>query len=752
MDANTEIAASSAPLDEREPNTLLYRLIRRMQQSLELPDILQATVAEVQVFLGIDRIKIYQFHPDGSGQVVAEHLDSRGRLPSLFGLNFPADDIPPQTRTLYIEAKVRTVVDVESRQIGQARLRDPQTGHIIDEAIAYRPLDPCHAEYLTTMGVRSSIVSPILVKDTLWGLIVGHHSEPKEISLGQLNSIQLVIEQLALAIMQATEVNQTREKAARKTISNQVNHWLNGLPTLEIQAALEATVKALDGVGGRLFLCESTLAQPQSTHDIAQLYEYGCQPILHERANPKQIERYQAWQEHFNRDGYQPWTSSDFDPQQCQPWAIDDVHQVGDLRTLQSAFRAAQIRGLLIVPLQARQQIIGYLSIFRTEVTTAKLWAGEFDPDNRQEFPRQSFAVWQQTKTNQAHPWQAHDITWVNSIGQYFATALERAFLHQQIQAFNATLELQVQERTAELHQALNDLQQTQSHLIQAEKMSSLGQLVAGIAHEINNPINFIHGNLLHVHNYAHDLLNLIYLYQCQPLPEAEINQALETFDLAFASEDLPKVLASMRFGTERIREIVLSLRNFSRLDQADLKAVNIHEGIDSTLMILQHRLKANSDRPEISLLRDYGDLPAVECYAGLMNQVFMNLVSNAIDAIEAAHDQRKFEKQERDPDWQPEIIVSTALLPAMSTAENNSIPAYITISIIDNGQGMSEAIQKQLFNPFFTTKPVGKGTGLGLSLSYQIVTDRHHGSLTCDSTLQHGTKFQVKIPLIQTV
>src|SRR6476646_10561890 len=266
--------------------------------------------------------------------------------------------------------------------------------------------------------------------------------------------------------------------------------------------------------------------------------------------------------------------------------------------------------------------------------------------------------------------------------------------------------------------------------------MSSLGQLVAGIAHEINNPVNFIYGNLTHAGEYIQDLTHLLKLYQQQfPQPPSEIAEELEAIDLDFLLADLPKLLASMKVGADRIQKIVLSLRNFSRMDEAEMKAVDIHEGIDSTLMILQNRLKAKSDRPEIAVVKDYGDLPLVECYAGQLNQVLMNLLTNAIDALE---------------DDQTQAVESPAALKIeICTRQLNC--ETVQIRIADNGSGIAEADQRRLFDPFFTTKPIGKGTGLGLSISYQIVTDKHGGVLRCNSAPGKGTEFLIEIPLRQT-
>ena len=304
--------------------------------------------------------------------------------------------------------------------------------------------------------------------------------------------------------------------------------------------------------------------------------------------------------------------------------------------------------------------------------------------------------------------------------------------------------EAHLRQQTQALETTLRELQHTQARLVQTEKMSSLGQMVAGIAHEINNPVSFISGNLEHARTYIQDLLTVVHLYQqSYPDPTADIQTFAQTIDLAFLREDLPKLLADMTVGADRIREIVLSLRTFSRLDEAECKAVQIHDGIDSTLMILNSRLKAQRDRPAITVIKDYGNLPLVECYAGPLNQVFMNLLSNAIDALDEA--------------WG--INASKQSRPTLDHLEPDHPTLYIQtqqwdqtvqITIADNGPGIPAKIQSQIFDPFFTTKPLGKGTGMGLSISYQIITDRHRGSLRCFSTPPMGTEFMIQIPIQQ--
>ncbi|MEH1898632.1 MAG: response regulator [Nostoc sp.] len=315
---------------------------------------------------------------------------------------------------------------------------------------------------------------------------------------------------------------------------------------------------------------------------------------------------------------------------------------------------------------------------------------------------------------------------------------IARLKLHLKISHLTRTLEQRVQERTIELSQSLQKLQHTQLQLIQSEKMSALGQLIAGIGHEINNPIGFISGNCSHLEEYIQCLLRLVNLQQQKiPYPDPEIEQLVKEIDLEYLGEDLPKIMRSMHLGIGLLKDISLSLRTFARSDISSMVEFQIHQGIDTTLMLLKHRLKGQGNRSKIETIKQYGELPPITCYPGQLNQVFMNIIANAIDAFDDLHQNHSVQ----------EIAAAVPHTITIATSVDRQ-QETVTICIEDNAFGMPPEVQARIFDPSFTTKAVGKGTGLGLAISHQIITDKHNGQINCSSTSGKGTKFIITLAI----
>ncbi|MBD1930958.1 MULTISPECIES: PAS domain-containing sensor histidine kinase [Cyanophyceae] len=476
-----------------------------------------------------------------------------------------------------------------------------------------------------------------------------------------------------------------REKANRENLLNRITTQIRN--TLNLDTVLETTV--------------------QEIRSLLQIERCGFAWYYHDREEPGwEVIKEDRLPDLPDSRGYYPAAVVGLIAEKLLDLEIlrmDDVYKESD-RVWQELMRSLNYASILVLPIQT---LSGTIGVIICSNSTPRAWSDA-------------------------------EVELLCAVTDNLAIAINQAELY----AATRTAARQFQEQATKLEQTLYELQQTQAQLVQTEKMSSLGQLVAGIAHEINNPVNFIYGNLIHTDNYIQDLLNLLHLYNKNyPNPTAEIRDEIEAIDVDFLIEDLPKMLSSMKVGAERIRQIILSLRNFSRLDEAEMKAVDIHEGIDSTLLILQNRLKAKTDYPGIQLIKEYGNLPQVECYAGQLNQVFMNLIANAIDALELETcDLALGAGKDSSQSPIPTIRISTKV-------QNNN---QVVIRIADNGTGMTQAMKQQLFNPFFTTKPVGKGTGLGLSISYQIIVEKHGGELNCISAPGKGTEFAIKIPIRQ--
>lgn len=546
-------------------------------------------------------------------------------------------------------------------------------------------LKDCHIEVLSRFQIRANLAVPILKQERLWGLLCIHQcSGPREWQLDEIEFVHQIAEQFGVALHQAKLVEQMKyQTEQQKALFNVVNRIRESLDLHSIfKTAAKEVRQAMkaDRVGVFRFYRDSGYDDGEFvSEDVVPPYASALAAKIHDHCFGND------YAVHYAKGRIQ---------------AVGDIHTAGLKDCHVEVLSRFQIRANLVVPLLQGEFLWGLLCIHQCGA------------------PRQ---------------WKPEEIEFVQQIASQLSVALKQAELLEQ-----------TQRQANELSEALDTLKHAQTQLIQNEKMSSLGQLVAGVAHEINNPVNFIYGNLRCVTQYAQDLLELVDGFSKElESPSPALGDRLEDADLEFIQEDFPKILSSMQVGADRIRQIVLSLRNFSRLDEADMKPVDIHEGIESTLLILQYRLKARPGSLAIQLHKEYGDLPQIECYASQLNQVFMNILSNAIDALE---DWSEAAQQTGQPKPAPFIRIRTFL----HQHENQSHPAAV-IQIANNGPGIPEDVLPRLFDPFFTTKPSGKGTGLGLSISHQIIVEGHGGQLRCRSSSEEGTEFWIEIPIHQS-
>jgi GAF domain-containing protein len=599
------------------------------------------------------------------------------RFYSNWGGEFVAEFVTPGWVKLVGE-NIKTVVeDTYLQETAGGRYRHNET-HCLDD-IYEANLAACHIAILEQIQAKAYAIAPIKVGQQLWGLLAAYQNwAPRHWEEEQIKFLTQMGSQLGVAIKQAELLAQTRQQtldlrraAEQQRVLFEVVAKIR--ETLDLDAIFQVTAtevrRSLNADRVAMFQFHPNSGYDSGvfvSEDVLPGFPAALETLVEDRCFGEQ------YAIHYHQGRVQ---------------AVSDIYTAGLQDCHRDILAQFQIRANLVVPLMKGGELWGLLCIHQCA------------------FP---------------HNWETEEIQFVKQVAAQLGVALQQAEL----------LALS-QQQAKQTSQTLRDLQDTQTQLIQTEKMSSLGQLVAGIAHEINNPVNFIHGNIAYVREYAEGLLNLIELYQQHyPNPALEIQDLAESIDIRFISEDLPKLVSSMTVGTERIRQLVISLRNFSRLDEADMKPVDIHEGLESTLLILQPRLKAKSDFPNIQLIKEYGELPQVECYAGQLNQVFMNVLSNAIDALEQS-------AANQETTQTPTIQIQTFVV------KENAV-----ICISDNGSGMPEAVKAKIFDPFFTTKPVGKGTGLGLSISYQIVVDKHRGIFQCTSEPAQGTQFWIEIPI----
>ncbi|ACC80282.1 GAF domain-containing protein [Nostoc punctiforme] len=622
-----------------ERQRALANTVEKIRQSLEIEAIFKTTTQEVRRLLEVERVAIYRFYPDWSGEFVADSIVD-GWTPI----------VKPQP--------VTEGVFVQGKQAGKY--------------------------------ARNEAFVPISQGEKLWGLLVAYqNSQPRYWQDEEINLLAQVGVQLGVALQQAESLKQMQVQTQKLAKAAERER-----KAAEREKALAATVEKI-----RQSLDIGTIFAT-STEEVRRLLEVDRVTIYRFRAD---------WSGEFVAESLaQGWTPV----REIVPVVADDYLQETQGRNFANG-KSIVIKDIysanysichiaLLELMQARAYMI--VPIFQGE----KLWG--------------LLAAYQNIKPRD---WQEDEVDLVMQIGTQLGVGLQQAELLEQ-----------TQRQKEELTQTLKELQHTQSQLIQSEKMAGLGQLVAGIAHEINNPISFIYGNITYVTEHAENLLKLLRLYQKQyPKTTEEIKKQVAVLDLDFISDDLPKILTSMKMGADRISQLVLSLRSFSRLDETGMKPVDLHEGIDSTLLILQHRLQPETNSFAIEVVKQYGELPPLVCYGAQMNQVFMNILNNAIDALEnSATSRKKIDN--------PKIWIRTEVI------EGNTILIWIA----DNGCGIPEIKRSRIFEPFFTTKQPGQGTGLGLSISYQIIVEKHGGNIKCVSEPGKGCEFWIEIPLKRTV
>ncbi|ODH03024.1 ATPase [Nostoc sp. KVJ20] len=622
-----------------ERQRALANTVEKIRQSLEIEAIFKTTTQEVRRLLEVERVAIYRFYPDWSGEFVADSIVD-GWTPI----------VKPQP--------VTEGVLVQGKQAGKY--------------------------------ARNEVFVPISQGEKLWGLLVAYqNSQPRYWQDEEINLLAQVGVQLGVALQQAESLKQVQVQAQKLAKAAERER-----KAAEREKALAATVEKI-----RQSLDIDTIFAT-STEEVRRLLEVDRVTIYRFRAD---------WSGEFVAESLaQGWTPV----KKIVPAMVDDYlqkNQVGDF---------ANGKTLVIKDIYSTDDSIPYIALIELMEARAYMIVPIFQGEKL-------WGLLAAYQNIQPRDWQEDEIDLLMQIGTQLGVGLQQAELFEQ-----------TQRQKEEITQTLKELQHTQSQLIQSEKMAGLGQLVAGVAHEINNPISFIYGNITYVTEHAENLLKLLRLYQKQyPKTTGEVQKQVATLDLDFISDDLPKILTSMKIGADRISQLVLSLRSFSRLDETGMKPVDIHEGIDSTLLILQHRLQPETNSFAIEVIKEYGELPSVVCYAAQMNQVFMNILNNAIDALENLATSGKIIDN-------PKIWIRTRVI------EGN----MILIWIADNGCGIPEMVRSRIFEPFFTTKQPGQGTGLGLSISYQIIVEKHGGNIKCTSEPGNGCEFWIEIPMKRTV
>jgi light-regulated signal transduction histidine kinase (bacteriophytochrome) len=661
--------------------TLLHRMTNAIRQSLELQEILSATAAEIRAFLQTDRVKVYRFQPDGSGQVIAESIHDR-RLPSLLGLYFPAHDIPPAAREMFVKARQRSIVNVPEQKIilsrtdytkttGDLTIEDVQHQAIAD--ILQRPVDPCHVDYLTAMGVQSSLVVPIFYQHQLWGLIASHHAEAKAFSETDLQIVQLLADQVSVAIAQSQLLTQARNKARREALVNQISTLLHAPLQIQdiLQTVLEQLVRAAKGSGGRLYL---RLATGETANE---LYVYGRQPYLPQ--SDWLLEEYPFWQQFMKTatvsiqplDELSTWatstspflnTEASFVTQDAvigRVRAIADLYQTPELESISSVFRPTPIRSLLIMPLHYGAYALGCLTVFRNEADAEVLWAGRYDQDVRQDRVRESFAAWRELKRGQVHPWTPEDIELVRSLGTHITMAVMQNRLYQCEREQRLLVEMRNQE-----------LSTARSTAEEASRLKS--NFLSSTSHELRTP-------LASILNYLRLLKEGFY-----DNPE----ELQEYIDIAYRS-------------AENLVAILNDVLDIAKIEAGRMAITCEPIHLPQILQEQAILFRPESRRRGIALIITC-DVEIIETDLVKLRQVLTNLLSNAF----------KFTTQ------------GEVRLRAVQRIVNQH--PVVEISVADTGIGIDIDNEELLFEPFVQADGSIKrrygGTGLGLTVCKRLI------------------------------
>ena len=667
----------------QQQSVLLRRVVDRIRNSLEVKVVLQTAVDEVTNLLALDRCCFFWYFQDTQRiQVVCERLchdQSRSQL----GYH------PLETL-----GRLALAIAGGKLSIHNGQIVGGQELHLATK-LAYRlGRDPLQGEP-EVFGSKAHLLMPVRSQEEGIGFLVCLSENPRIWSAGEVEFIQSIAQQLEIAIRQAQLYEQTQKQAQREQLVNHITTQTRQSFELEriLTEAIEQLQEALAADRCLVHLVEGW-SEPQLTNAV--------QENRSDRLEASEIAAKEAFRrKHLYEVCRPPFAPSieDFDLngpitqwviQHGQQVIISDITQDERIGPLNEEYQNAQIKSSLVVPVQANDRL--YAILYLNQCTEPRYWS-------------------------------KNDQRLAEAVADQLAISLQQACLYaktQQQAIENAA-------RAKELAETLQQLRQTQAQLIQSEKMSSLGQLVGGLAHEINNPISFIYGNIPYVESYVRDLIRLLKAYQDRyPDPIPELQALTKELELDFLLRDLPHLLQSMQVGTERIRELIVSLQNFSRLDHAARKEVDIHQGLESSITLLSKHLQG-----DIQVVREYGELPLVECYPRQINQVFMNLLMNAVEALKRSKISPKI------------VTLRTAAI--RRDAANSD---WIQIAIADNGPGIPTEIQPKIFDPFFTTKEIGQGMGLGLAASYQTIVNQHQGHLQCNSNVEDGTELILEIPV----